>query len=54
VALGYFTSKKAKQAGHFVPGSLYHEIQKHGISPGGALVDDVDTKDKSHPDADGK
>jgi APA family basic amino acid/polyamine antiporter len=33
---------------------LAHEISAHGVSPGGALVDDVETKDKSHPDADGK
>ena len=30
---------------------LEHEISKHGISPAGALVDDVDRMDDAHPDA---
>jgi APA family basic amino acid/polyamine antiporter len=38
----------------FMRSYLAHEISAHGVSPGGALVDDVDKKDKAHPDADGK
>jgi APA family basic amino acid/polyamine antiporter len=34
----------------FMKHYLAHEITAHGVSPGGALVDDVDFKDKSHPD----
>ncbi len=34
----------------FMKHYLAHEISAHGISPGGALVDDVEHKDKSHPD----
>lgn len=30
---------------------LEHEISKHGISPAGALVDDIDRMDQAHPDA---
>jgi APA family basic amino acid/polyamine antiporter len=30
---------------------LAHEISAHGVSPGGALVDDVEDKDKAHPDS---
>jgi APA family basic amino acid/polyamine antiporter len=30
---------------------LTHEIAAHGVSPGGALVDDVEAKDKAHPDS---
>jgi APA family basic amino acid/polyamine antiporter len=30
---------------------LTHEIAAHGVSPGGALVDDVEEKDKAHPDS---
>lgn len=29
---------------------LAHEISKHGVSPGGQLVDDVKDKDEAHPD----
>jgi APA family basic amino acid/polyamine antiporter len=36
----------------FMKQYLAHELGAHGVSPGGALVDDVDTKDKAHPDAD--
>jgi basic amino acid/polyamine antiporter, APA family len=34
----------------FMKKYLAHEISAHGVSPGGALVDDVDTKDDAHPD----
>jgi APA family basic amino acid/polyamine antiporter len=37
----------------FMKKYLAHEISAHGVSPGGALVDDIDTKDESHPDAKG-
>ena len=32
---------------------LAHEISAHGVSPGGALVDDVEDKDNAHPDSKG-
>jgi basic amino acid/polyamine antiporter, APA family len=38
----------------FMKTYLAHELGAHGVSPGGALVDDVDAKDKAHPDADKK
>ena len=34
----------------FMKEYLAHEIVAHGVSPGGALVDDVEEKDKAHPD----
>lgn len=38
----------------FMKKYLAHEISAHGVSPGGALVDDVETKDEAHPDAKSK
>jgi len=35
----------------FMKQYLTHEIAAHGVSPGGALVDDVEEKDKAHPDS---
>lgn len=34
----------------FMKHYLAHEISAHGISPAGALVDDIDVKDTAHPD----
>jgi APA family basic amino acid/polyamine antiporter len=34
----------------FMKRYLAHEISAHGVSPAGALVDDIQTKDKAHPD----
>ena len=34
----------------FMKKYLAHEIAAHGVSPGGALVDDIKQKDEAHPD----
>jgi APA family basic amino acid/polyamine antiporter len=38
----------------FMKSYLAHEISAHGVSPAGALVDDIKVKDEHHPDADRK
>ena len=45
----YFTYSRRHS---FMKKYLAHEISAHGVSPGGALVDDIDTKDEGHPDKD--
>jgi APA family basic amino acid/polyamine antiporter len=35
----------------FMKSYLAHEISAHGVSPGGALVDDIKQKDEAHPDS---
>jgi APA family basic amino acid/polyamine antiporter len=47
----YFTYSRHRS---FMKKYLAHEISAHGVSPGGALVDDIDTKDEAHPDAEQK
>jgi len=51
LALGliiYFTYSRHRS---FMRQYLSHEMSAHGISPGGALVDDVEDKDEAHPDS---
>jgi Amino acid transporters len=43
----YFTYSRHHS---FMKDYLAHEISKHGVSPGGQLVDDVKDKDDAHPD----
>ena len=43
----YFTYSRHHS---FMKKYLAHEISAHGISPAGALVDDIKTKDEAHPD----
>jgi basic amino acid/polyamine antiporter, APA family len=35
----------------FMKKYLAHEISSHGVSPGGQLIDDIKSKDETHPDA---
>jgi len=44
IYFGY--GKKHSLLKHYVA----HEVSKHGVSPGGQLVDDVSDKDEAHPD----
>jgi APA family basic amino acid/polyamine antiporter len=44
IYFGY--GKKHSLLKHYVA----HEVSKHGISPGGQLIDDVKEKDEAHPD----
>lgn len=43
----YFTYSRRHS---FMKKYLAHELSAHGVSPGGALVDDVEEKDEAHPD----